>query len=66
MSWGRINHPSEMVKIDEEIEVMVLHIDNEKEKIALGLKQKQPSPWENVEAKYPVGSPHQGRRSSTS
>jgi small subunit ribosomal protein S1 len=56
MSWGRINHPSEMVKIDDELEVVVLHIDYEKEKIALGLKQKQPSPWENVATKYPVGS----------
>jgi small subunit ribosomal protein S1 len=56
MSWGRINHPSEMVKIDDELEVMVLHIDYEKEKIALGLKQKQASPWENVASKYPVGS----------
>lgn len=56
MSWGRINHPSEMVKIDEEIEVMILNIDREKEKIALGLKQKFPSPWENVETKYPVNS----------
>jgi small subunit ribosomal protein S1 len=56
MSWGRINHPSELVKIDDELEVMVLHIDYEKEKIALGLKQRQPSPWQNVAAKYPVGS----------
>jgi small subunit ribosomal protein S1 len=56
MSWGRINHPSEMVSIDEEIEVQVLHIDREKEKIALGLKQKMASPWEAVEVKYPVGS----------
>lgn len=56
MSWGRINHPSEMVKIDDEIEVMILNIDREKEKIALGLKQKFASPWENVETKYPVGS----------
>ncbi|MEN6492651.1 MAG: 30S ribosomal protein S1 [Thermoguttaceae bacterium] len=56
MSWGRINHPSEMVQIDEEIEVQILHIDYEKEKIALGLKQKTASPWEEVEKKYPVGS----------
>jgi small subunit ribosomal protein S1 len=56
MSWGRINHPSEMVKIDDNIEVMILHIDYEKEKIALGLKQKSASPWEHVPAKYPVGS----------
>jgi len=56
MSWGRINHPSDMLKIDDEIEVMVLHVDKEREKIALGLKQKSPSPWENVQAKYPVGT----------
>ena len=56
MSWGRINHPSEVVSIDQEIEVQVLHIDHEKEKIALGLKQRTPSPWETVEEKYPVGS----------
>jgi small subunit ribosomal protein S1 len=56
MSWGRINHPSEMVKIDDELTVRVLHIDYEKEKIALGLKQRQPSPWQNVAAKYPVNS----------
>jgi small subunit ribosomal protein S1 len=56
MSWGRINHPSEMVKIDDQIEVMVLHIDYEKEKIALGLKQKSASPWEHVPGKYPVGA----------
>jgi len=55
MSWGRINHPSEMVSIDEEIEVQILNIDHEKEKIALGLKQKTPSPWEQVEERYPVG-----------
>ena len=61
MSWGRINHPREMVKIDQEIEVMVLHIDHEKEKIALGLKQKTASPWENVADKYPVGTARQGR-----
>ncbi|QDU57756.1 30S ribosomal protein S1 [Aeoliella mucimassa] len=60
MSWGRINHPSEMVKIDDEIEVMILNIDYEKEKIALGLKQKQPSPWDNVATKYPVDSKVKG------
>ncbi len=56
MSWGRINHPTEMVKIDQEVEVMILHVDREKEKIALGLKQKEASPWDNVEAKFPVGT----------
>lgn len=56
MSWGRINHPTEMVKIDDEVEVMILNIDRDKEKIALGLKQKFPSPWDNVAVKYPVGT----------
>ena len=59
MSWGRITHPSELLKIDQEIEVKVLSIDREKEKIALGLKQKQASPWENIETRYPVGSVHE-------
>jgi small subunit ribosomal protein S1 len=59
MSWGRIGHPSEMLKIDQEIEVKVLSIDATKEKIALGLKQKDASPWENIESKYPVGSVHE-------
>ncbi len=56
MSWGRIGHPSELVAIDQEIEVQILHIDREREKIALGLKQKSASPWDNVADKYPVGS----------
>ncbi|MGN6132865.1 MAG: 30S ribosomal protein S1 [Aureliella sp.] len=56
MSWERIGHPSEMVAIDQEIEVKVLQIDREKQKIALGLKQKQRNPWENIAEKYPVGS----------
>ncbi len=60
MSWGRINHPSEMLKIDQEIEVKVLSIDKDKEKIALGLKQKDASPWENIESKYPVGAVQEG------
>ncbi|MEO2047168.1 MAG: S1 RNA-binding domain-containing protein [Pirellulales bacterium] len=60
MSWGRISHPSEMVKIDEELEVVILHIDYEKEKIALGLKQKIASPWEQVGDKYPVNSTVKG------
>ncbi len=58
MSWGRINHPSELLKIDEEIEVKVLQVDREKEKIALGLKQKDASPWEDIETRYPMGSVH--------
>ena len=60
MSWGRIGHPSEMVAIDSEIEVQVLDIDYEKEKIALGLKQKTASPWQAVPDKYPVGTKLRG------
>ncbi|MCY2931737.1 MAG: S1 RNA-binding domain-containing protein, partial [Planctomycetota bacterium] len=56
MSWGRIGHPTEMVQIDQEIEVVILKIDREKEKIALGLKQKTASPWEAVEQRFPVGT----------
>jgi len=55
MSWGRINHPTEMVQLDDEIEVVILSINREKEKISLGLKQKEPSPWDAVEERYPVG-----------
>ena len=60
MSWSRISHPSEIVKIDEEIEVMIIGIDREREKIALGLKQKSPSPWAGVEDRYLLGSRHKG------
>lgn len=56
MSWERIGHPSEMVSIDQEIEVKILQIDREKQKIALGLKQKQNNPWTNIAEKYPVGT----------
>ena len=56
MSWGRIGHPSELVRIDQELEIVVLNVDREKEKIALGLKQRQPSPWAEVEGKYPVST----------
>jgi small subunit ribosomal protein S1 len=56
MSWGRLGHPSEMLKVDQEVEVQVLSVDREKEKIALGLKQRTASPWEKVGEKYPVGT----------
>lgn len=56
MSWGRISHPSEMLAIGDEIEVKILDVDKEKEKIAVGLKQKTENPWVNVEQRYPVGS----------
>ena len=60
MSWGRVRHPSEMVQIGQEIEVKVLRVDLERERIALGLKQKQASPWEGIEGRYPVESRHVG------
>ncbi len=56
MSWGRVSHPSEVVAVDEEIEVRILKINEAEGKISLGLKQKTPSPWENVQEKYPVDS----------
>ncbi|MCX5660260.1 MAG: 30S ribosomal protein S1 [Planctomycetota bacterium] len=56
MSWGRVNHPSDLVKIDQQIEVRVLDIDREKQKIALGLKQKENSPWQDIEKKYPANT----------
>lgn len=55
MAWYRINHPSEVVKVGDEVDVMVLKIDKDNEKISLGLKQVLENPWENVEEKYPVG-----------
>jgi len=55
MSWGRINHPNELVQLNDELEVVILSINREKEKISLGLKQKEPSPWDAVEERYPVG-----------
>lgn len=61
MSWGRINHPSEMVKINDEIDVKVLKVDKDKERISLGLKQTQPSPWDNIEERYPIGAKVNGR-----
>ena len=60
MSWERINHPSVMVSLDQDIDVVILNIDREKQKIALGLKQKQPNPWDDVEEKYPEGTTHHG------
>src|SRR5712672_4576718 len=61
MSYGRVSHPSEMVHIGHELEVKVLDIDWERERISLGLKQLQAYPWKNVAAKYPVGTRVQGK-----
>ncbi len=60
MSWGRVANPHEMVHIDQELEVYIITVDKEKEKIALGLKQKTSSPWQGVEEKYPISSRHTG------
>jgi len=60
MAWHRVNNPHDMVKIDQELEVFIISVDKEKEKIALGLKQKSASPWQNIEAKYPISSRHTG------
>ena len=60
MGWHRVTNPRDVVHIDEELEVYILHIDREKEKIALSLKHKTPSPWQNIEEKYPVSSRHEG------
>jgi small subunit ribosomal protein S1 len=61
MSWGRIGHPSEMLKAGEEIDVVVLDINREKERVSLGLKQKMANPWDDIETKYPIGSKVKGR-----
>jgi len=60
MSWGRVSNPHEIVHIDQPLEVYIISVDKEKEKIALGLKQKSPSPWANVEARYPISTRHTG------
>ncbi len=56
MSWGRIGHPSEILKVGQDIDVVVLDINREKERVSLGLKQKLTNPWEQIETKYPVGA----------
>ncbi|MCC5829147.1 MAG: 30S ribosomal protein S1 [Phycisphaeraceae bacterium] len=60
MSWGRIHHPSELLKVEDQIEVKVLSIDRDREKIALGMKQKEDSPWQDIEKKYPANTRVQG------
>jgi small subunit ribosomal protein S1 len=61
ISWGRISHPSEVLAVGDEIEVMVLDFDKENLKVSLGLKQKTPNPWKEVDSKYPVGSKLKGK-----
>ena len=60
MGWHRVTNPHDVVKINQELEVFILGIDREKEKIALSLKHKTPSPWQNIETKYPIRTRHQG------
>ncbi len=61
MSWGRISHPSEMVKIGDDLEVVVIAIDREREKVSLGLKQKSNDPWNNADERYPIGTRVNGK-----
>ncbi|MEO8210544.1 MAG: 30S ribosomal protein S1 [bacterium] len=61
LSWGRINHPSDVVKLDQEIEVFVLEFDPEKQRVYLGLKQLQKHPWDDVKDKYKIGDKVTGK-----
>ena len=61
MSWGRIGHPSEVLKVGQEIDVVVLDVNKEKERVSLGLKQKMANPWDSIETKFPVGQKVKGK-----
>ncbi len=61
MSWGRINHPNELVKVGDKIEIMILEVDREKARVSLGLKQRSRNPWDDIALKYPVGSRVRGK-----
>jgi small subunit ribosomal protein S1 len=61
MSWGRLNHPTELVGIGQKLELLILEVNREKERVSLGLKQLQNNPWENIEARYPVGQRVRGK-----
>jgi small subunit ribosomal protein S1 len=61
MSWGRVKHPSEVLKVGQELDVMVLDIDRERERISLGLKQTTPNPWDSIQEQFPVGARVQGK-----
>src|SRR5262249_13885219 len=60
LSWGRVTHPGEVVQIDQRLDVFIISVDKDKGKVALGLKQKTPSPWQAAEARYSVGNRHTG------
>jgi small subunit ribosomal protein S1 len=61
ISWGRVTHPSEVVQVGQELNVMIIGIDTEKERVSLGLKQTMQNPWDNIECRYPIGSKVLGR-----
>ncbi len=61
MTWKRIKHPSEIVHLGQELEVVILHVDREKGRVALGLKQKESNPWEEIEKRYPIGTKVTGK-----
>ena len=61
MSWGRVNHPSEMLHIGQSLEVVILEVDRDKERVSLGLKQMTDNPWADIERKYPINSQVKGR-----
>jgi len=61
MSWGRVNHPSEMLAVAQNITVQILEVDKEKERVSLGLKQLTPNPWEDIEQRFPVGDHVKGK-----
>ena len=61
MSWGRITHPSQLLVVGQELEVVVLDINKDTERVSLGLKQKQENPWENIDDKYPIGQKVSGK-----
>jgi small subunit ribosomal protein S1 len=61
MSWGRIGHPSEILKVGQDLDVVVLDVNKEKERVSLGLKQKMANPWDQIENKFPVGAKVKGK-----
>jgi len=61
MSWGRLGHPSELVKVGQQVEVQVLDINKEKERVSLGLKQLQKNPWDQIEERFPAGQKVKGK-----
>lgn len=61
MSWGRISHPSEMLKQGEEVQVMIIEVNREKERVSLGLKQTTKNPWDEIDRKFPVGAKVRGK-----